>query len=199
MGSPRLDPSGSPSPPQNTDAQELALVARIQLGDSAAFEKMFRAHWEPLYNYAFRYLHSADEAEDAVQTVFARIWRGHTEWRVTGPLASYLYLAVRNASCDRIRRDAVARQWREKQVDALRHEAPANGQDSDAILAASELDAAMERALSELTPKQREVYLLRIRQDLSYAEIGQRLGIATKTVENHLAAAYKELRARLRS
>jgi RNA polymerase sigma-70 factor (ECF subfamily) len=188
-----------PSSAPDDAAREQALVARVQRGESAAFEQIFCAHWEPLYNYAFRYLHSADEAEDAVQTVFARIWRAHAEWRITGSLKAYLYLAVRNASHDRIARNAVARQWREKQIDALRED-PSLGsaEGSDALLAASELDAAMERALAELTPKQREVYLLRIRADLTYSEIGQRLGIATKTVENHLAAAYKLLRERLR-
>jgi RNA polymerase sigma-70 factor (ECF subfamily) len=190
--------SSSPSTEATSgDGREQELIARVRQGDAEAFEEIFRTQWQPMYDYAFRYLHAADDAEDAVQTVFTRIWRARGEWRVVGVLGQYLYLAVRNACLDRIQRDAVSRHWREKQVDALRDEDVGAPSDAEELLAASDLEAAMERALASLTPKQREVYLLRIKDGITYPEIGRLLGISTKTVENHLAAAYKYLRKAL--
>lgn len=177
------------------------LVAGVQRGDATAFEAMFRAYWEPLYHFAFRYLHSTDEAEEAVQTVFGRIWRAHAEWRVAGALQNYLYLAVRNACHDRLARDAVARRWRERRVEEIRTESPegeARPADIDALLNVAELDAAVERALAELPAKRREICMLRLTHDLSYAQIAERLAISPKTVETQLARGLKYLRERLR-
>src|ERR1700730_12153521 len=55
-----------------TDAQERAWVERIRAGDPAAFEALYRAYWERLYAFAFRYLRSKEDAEEIVQEVFFR-------------------------------------------------------------------------------------------------------------------------------
>src|SRR5215203_1235570 len=101
---------------------DVALISGVRRSDSTAFEALFRAYYVPLFNFAFRYLQSADEADDAVQTVYVRIWNARAEWHVAGTLTDYLYLAVRNACRDRLQRDAVARRWREKRLDELKSE-----------------------------------------------------------------------------
>jgi len=182
--------------------RECLMVARVRDGDAATFEAIFRAHWEPLVRFALRYLRSADDAEDAVQTVFARIWRGRAVWRVPGGLVDYLYLAVRNASLDRLEHRAVVRRWRERRVEEIRRAAiddPGHAPEADALLSRAELDAAVERGLAELPPKRREICLLRLFHDLSYAQIAARLNISLKTVETQLARGLRELRGRVQA
>jgi RNA polymerase sigma-70 factor (ECF subfamily) len=65
-------------------------------------------------------------------------------------------------------------------------------------LEAAELAAAVERALADLPPKRSEVCKLRLIDDLSYAQIADRLGICEKTVETQLARGLKFLRDRIR-
>src|SRR2546430_17147716 len=84
------------------------LVARIRVGDEAAFEAIFRAHYDPLCRYVAPYLGSRDAAEDAVQGVFARIWEDRAHWAV-GDVRHYLYAAVRRRAISQIRRTAVRR------------------------------------------------------------------------------------------
>jgi RNA polymerase sigma-70 factor (family 1) len=167
--------------------------------DGEAMEAIFRAHWKPLTRHALRFLRCEDEAEDAVQSVFVRMWRNETEWPSNEAMSSYLHSAVRNASLDRARRLAVRREFRERRAAVLLAEpiAPHGHGNADADLSVADLASAAERAISELPPKRRQVYLLRVEQELSYAQIAERLGIATKTVENHLASAYKHFRLRL--
>jgi RNA polymerase sigma-70 factor (ECF subfamily) len=169
--------------------------------DIAAFETIFRRYWEPLNRFAFRYVRSADEAEDIVQTVFGRIWRSRAEWHVVGSLQDYLYLATRNASRDRLERDAVARRWRERRVSELRatEDGAVAAWDGEVqcLLKTSEIEAAMERSLAELPAKRRRICELRFSGDLSYAEIASQLGISTKTVETQIARGLKFLRTRL--
>ena len=102
---------------------------------------------------------------------------------------NYLYLAVRNAACDRLERAAVARRWRQTQADDPCRQA---------LVEESDLAAAVERALAELPPKRAAVCKLRLIDDLSYAQIAGRLGICEKTVETQLARGLQFLRHRLR-
>ncbi|MGH7719734.1 MAG: RNA polymerase sigma-70 factor [Gemmatimonadaceae bacterium] len=182
-----------PHPPGQDEA---AWVARIRAGDVAAFEALYRTYWQQLYAFAFRYLRSGEEAEDAVQGVFFRVWRGRTDWHPVGPIGHYLYLAVRNSALDRLERDAVARRWRQGRATELRAMSP-SAPEVDAQLESAELDAAVERALAELPPKRRAVCTLRLTDGLSYTQIADRLGIAPKTVETQLARGLKFLRERL--
>src|SRR6266566_5246801 len=172
-----------------TDADERAWVDRIRAGDVAAFEALYRAYWERLYAFAFRYLHSKEDSEEVVQEVFFRIWRGRAHWVPAGAVRNYLYLAVRNSARDRLERAAVARRRRISQRE------PAVEIQPD--LEAADLVAAVERALTELPAKRAEVCKLRLVAELSYAQIAQRLGICEKTVETQLARGLKFLRDRL--
>jgi RNA polymerase sigma-70 factor (ECF subfamily) len=60
-----------------------------------------------------------------------------------------------------------------------------------------QLRAALERAIAELAPRRREVFLLRVVHDLSYKEIADVMGTSTQTVANQLSTALRELRSRL--
>jgi len=173
-----------------TDADERALADRIRAGDMDAFEALYRSYWERLYAFAFRYMRSKEDAEEIVQEVFLRIWRGRAHWVPARAVRNYLYLAVRNSARDRWERAAVARRWRVGQQETA-VEVQSN-------LEAADLVAAVERALAELPSKRSAVCKLRLINGLSYAQIAERLGICEKTVETQLARGLKFLRDRIR-
>jgi RNA polymerase sigma-19 factor, ECF subfamily len=173
-----------------TDADERAWVDRIRAGDMDAFEALYRRYWERLYGFAFRYLRSKEDAEEIVQEVFFRIWRGRAHWVPVGAVRNYLYLAVRNSARDRAERAAVARRWRLGQRETA--------VEIQSSLEAADLVAAVERALAELPSKRSAVCKLRLINGLSYAEIAAQLGICEKTVETQLARGLKFLRDRIR-
>ena len=175
-----------------TDADERVCADRIRAGDMEAFEALYRAYWQRLYVFAFRYGHVKEDAEEVVQDVFFRIWRGRADWVPAGAVRNYLYLAVRNAARDRLERAAVARRWggRVGQV--------ARAAEIESELEAAEMVAAVQRALDDLPPKRSAVCKLRLIDELSYAQIAERLGISEKTVETQLARGLKFLRERMR-
>ena len=173
-----------------TDAAERAWVERIRAGDIQAFESLYRAYWQRLYAFAFRYVRSKEDAEDVTQEVFLRIWRGREHWVPAGAVRNYLYLSVRNAARDRMARVVVAERWRVRQVAATSETEP--------NLESAELAAVVEQALAELPPKRAAVCRLRLIDGLSYAEIAHRLAIGEKTVETQLARGLKFLRDRIR-
>src|SRR2546425_4164520 len=81
------------------------LPQRIREGDEAAFEAMFRTHYDGLCRYVVGYLGSRDAAEDVVQGVFARIWDDRAHW-VVGDLQRYLYAAVRRRATSQCARSS---------------------------------------------------------------------------------------------
>jgi RNA polymerase sigma-70 factor (ECF subfamily) len=188
--------------PDNEDdlhlARDGALVDRIRQDELGAFEELFHAYWDPLCRFAFCYLRSTDDAEEAVQTVFARIWRNRATWKVSGTVQDYVYLATRNACFDRLKRETVVRRWGERQVIELRS-SPPEGVQADSLIQNAEVEAAVERAFAELPAKRRRICELRLSSGMSYAEIASLLHISQKTVETQLSRGLKYLRSRLDS
>src|SRR5213593_3222547 len=181
-----------------TDVDDRAWADRIRAGDMDAFEALYRTYWQRLYAFAFRYVHSQEDAEEVAQEVFFRIWRGREHWVPAGAVRNYLYLAVRNAARDRLERAAVARRWGGRGGRGGRVGPVATAPEVQSSLEAAELVAAVERALAELPPKRSAVCKLRLIDGLSYAQIADRLGICEKTVETQLARGLKTLRDQIR-
>ena len=176
------------------DRDDQTLVRRIRAGDVTAFEQLYRDYWNQLYNFAFRYVQSSEEAEDVVQEVFFAVWKGRAEWHITSSLQHYLFVSVRNAAIGRLRRDSTMQRWRQRTVgedDTRSQEA------TDALVESADVNADVERALSEMPPKRRAVCALRWIDGLSYAQIAERLGINEKTVENHIGNGLRFMRSRL--
>lgn len=174
------------------------LIARIQGGDEAAFELLFREHYGRLCLLATRMLRSDAAAEELVQELLFNIWQQRERWEITGTIAGYLYGAVRNRALNQLRRQQLEQQWRESaQWDVVPlHSATPTPDDH---LASSELAAAIDQVVAELPPRCRQAFILRRQQNLSYQEIARVMHIAPKTVEVQIGAALRTLRARLAS
>src|SRR5947208_3804217 len=177
---------------ESETSAERAWADRIRGGDRTAFEALYRKYWQPLYAFAFRYVRSKEDAEEVVQDVFFRIWRGRSDWVPAGAVRNYVYCAVHHAARDRLGHAAVARRW----GGPVGQVATAAAIQSE--LEAAELVAAVQRALDELPPKRSAVCKLRLIDELTYAQIADRLGIGEKTVETQLARGLKFLRERMR-
>jgi RNA polymerase sigma-70 factor (ECF subfamily) len=184
-----------------TRADDAALVARIRVGDEAAFERMFRAYYNRLCVFVTRYVGAPDLAEELVEAVFARIWEHRATWEVRGTLTAYLYTAARYQVLDFRRHAAVERRMRERSA----HEGLAPGlsqgtlgSDQRQECEAADLARALHDAVERLPERCRVIFTLRWQHNLSYAEIAATLGVATKTVETQLNRAFKALRERLR-
>jgi RNA polymerase sigma-70 factor (ECF subfamily) len=188
-----LPEDGSPAPGPGRDA---AWLERIRAGDAGAFEVLFREHYHGLCLYAARLVASDAVAEELVQDVLLRIWQQRERWTVTGTVAAYLYGAVRNEALGHLRHAKVERKWQERRA-ADPHPAFSQAHQADELVRGAELAAAIDRAIAHLPARCREAYLLRRQHHLSYAEIAGVMNVTPKTVEIHIGAALKALRASL--
>jgi len=174
--------------PDDLDHQRLYAIAR---GDTSAFTALFEAHAVALVSAANRLVHDVNVAEEVVQDVFLSIWRAGASLRVKGSVRGYLYIAVRNSAIKWLRHRGVEQRWLESQHFPIEEE---RADDPAMLFEASDMDRRVRDAIDRLSPQAREILLLRWSEQMTYAEIATALGLAVKTVENHIGRALKVLR-----
>jgi RNA polymerase sigma-70 factor (ECF subfamily) len=174
------------------------LEARIRSGDVRAFEQLFRAHYEPLCRFAYRYLLDTGLAEDLVQDLFAHLWADRGRLELRGSARAYLFAAVRNRALNVRKRQLVEREWaRDEALPDVRrlHRPPPS---SDHEMEGRERDDQLRSAIESLPERCRMAMRLRWQEQMSHAEIATVMGISLKGVENQLARGLDALRQRLR-
>jgi RNA polymerase sigma-70 factor (ECF subfamily) len=137
--------------------------------------------------FARQWVRSAADAEDVVQDAFVRFWRRNLSIKNR----ALLYAAVRSAALDLIRRDnRRARREVEAFAEAERTVQPQFEQMDDSQ---RELVAALDR----LPRDQREVLVMKIWNELTFAEIGEALGISQNTAASRYRYALAGLKKTL--
>jgi RNA polymerase sigma-70 factor (ECF subfamily) len=191
LAAPRSAPARSVA---DSLAADLNLVRRVRLGDDIAFEQIFRDYYARLVSFARTNLGCQDLAEETVQEVFLHIWARRDIWVIERSLAAYLFRAVRNRISN-ARRSLKLETSYGTEIARDAEDNPAAP--SDERLREAEIEAALARALELLPERPRQVFLLSRRQQLSYGEISEVLGIGVKTVEMHMGRALAQLRLSL--
>jgi RNA polymerase sigma-70 factor (ECF subfamily) len=172
------------------------LESRIRAGDVRAFEELFRAHYESLCRFAYRYLLDTALVEDLVQDLFAHLWADRARLELRGSVRAYLFAAVRNRALNVRKRQLVEHDWaRDEALPDVRalHRAPAP---PDHVLDAGERESQLRSAIESLPERCRLVMQLRWQEQLSHAEIAAVMGISLKGVEAQLARGLQSLRQR---
>jgi RNA polymerase sigma-70 factor (family 1) len=174
------------------------LLAQMSAGEAHAFAALFSRYYDALCAFANGYTASRSEAEEVVEDVFVRLWELREHLEVRASLKSYLYTATRNRALNRLRdQRAEGRRLEEARFDSA---PPGMGQPKPSLeeeMQATEFARAVARAVEQLPPRTRQVFLLHRQHGLTYAEIATALEISPKTVENLLGRALKHLRAHL--
>ena len=129
------------------------------------FIRRFLPLGDNLYRLAFSLLGSQEEAEDAIQDVFLKMWASQKQLDTVRDPASWSYILMRNRCVDRLRARGDRRQ--EPIPEGLPAEPP------------PEEDERLQRILSavrSLSPKSRELLRMRLVEGLPYDEIARQTG-----------------------
>ena len=172
----------------------IALIEKVNEGNTQAFEKLFNRYYRELVLYARTRVPSSDIAEGIVLDVFARIWQQRTSWHPECALRSSLFARVRNECLSYLRTQQRRKRLLNSWINYPLFERPADNK-----YEAQELTYFINRAVEKLPPRRKEIYNLSRHHGLTYKEIAALLDISTKTVESQMGKAIKFLRAQLKS
>jgi RNA polymerase sigma-70 factor (ECF subfamily) len=171
------------------------VLAGLRRGDEDAFRQVASTELGGLYAIALGILGNRDDAEDACQEVFIRLHRAARRLPPATSLRAWLRRVCINWCLDEVRR----RNRRGSLLRCAEH-GPAAGPlaDPESAIEDSQFRQAIRRALLELSPRQRAIFVLRHVLGCRIREIGQTLGCADGTVKVQLSRATRKLRELLR-
>jgi RNA polymerase sigma-70 factor (ECF subfamily) len=165
---------------------EAEQIARAQAGDRQAFACLVESYWGPVCRWLAMMLRQVHLAEDLTQEVFLKVWRGLPAFRQEGhSFRAWLFAVARNCLVDN-RRATRAEQTGVPEGLAGRDPDPAE----DTLT--REGMALLAKACTRLPEHFRSAFLLWSQEGLSFAEVGQALGINEET------ARWRVFKARLR-
>jgi RNA polymerase sigma-70 factor (ECF subfamily) len=167
------------------------LQRALAAGDPHAFEVLYDRFAGRLHRAALGMLGRTEDAEDALQEVFASVVRSRKSLAEVEDLSAYLYVALRRAV------GRLARRRRRQPANSNEAVATATGPLDDSIRTETR-DQRLDRALECLPTKQREVIAMKIDGELTFARIGQVLGISPNTAASRYRYALEKLRTLLK-
>lgn len=170
------------------------LLLLLKKGDMVAFNTIYNKYSYKLHEFVLMYLKQEEDAEEIVQEVFIKIWESRGKIDVYSSFESFLFTIAYNATISLLRKRVSQSKSREylkslQQIDAA-------DQVIDEIQF-KELDQKVQSLLEQLTPRQKEIYLLSREDGLTHKEIAQKLSISESTVNNHLVTTMKYLKSHI--
>ena len=183
---------------------DAALIQRAQANDRAAFNEIVLRYKAKVYNYIFRMVHHALDAEDLTQETFVRAYLSIHSFQSRASLNTWLFRIATNLCIDYSRKykrlqgltQSLSQENEGDESDTQR-DIPDLAFDPQRLLLNKELGARLDDALKSLPEKLRTVVLLYDIEGLPYEEISSIVGCPLGTVKSRLFNARAALRDRL--
>jgi RNA polymerase sigma-70 factor (ECF subfamily) len=173
------------------------LIARAKAGEIEAFEALLFRYQRQVLGTALRFLANRDDARDAAQEVFLKLYRHLRDLDPERPVAPWLYRVTINVCHDIVRRRRGAFSgadftWAESMPQT-------GGPDADPgrRLILEEEWRTLQQALATLPEKERAAIILRDVEELETREVAQILGTSEVTVRSHISRARMKIKRHL--
>ena len=170
------------------------LMFNVSQGQRAPLEALVRRHGSALLTFIRRMVGDAHRSEELFQDVFLAVWTRRHQYQFPRSFKNWLYAIALNKCREAFRRGpAPAQPFAEEPV------APASASPSPVETAiATETANRVAAGVARLPAQQRLVVVLRVWQELSYAEIADLLGLTEATARSHMHHALAALRKYLK-
>jgi RNA polymerase sigma-70 factor (ECF subfamily) len=180
------------------EASDRDLMARLARGDRDALAPLMERHYRRLYRIALCYLRDADDALDAVQETFVKVFQNAASWDGSAEAGPWLTRIAVNHSIDRYRRSK-RRGRSEQPLGETDHDERLTAEEPspERAVLGREVGERIRAALGALPETQRAVFVLRHYEELKLEEIATVLDLSLGTVKSSLHRAIRQLRTRL--
>ena len=170
-----------------------ATIQRAADGDQTAWDTIVQTYWRKVFNVAYRFVGTYEEAEDLTQEIFLKVFRSLSTFDRRANFQTWLISVSRNYCIDRYRSGRRDREVFAREIDASTVQAEAPGLNAYARVELQDRVALLREALRALSPPLRAAVLLRDIHELSYQEIAEQLGVAEGTVKSRINRGRAEL------
>ena len=181
------------------------LLGAYARGEMEAMEVLLARYKGPLFHFVLRLVRERGKAEDLLQESFLRMVEHAASFQGNSSVKTWLFRIARNLCIDEMRRQ---KHRRHPSLDApsgnsegegqtLYERLPHTGAGPDRSMVDRDLAQRMSKAIDDLPEDQREVFVLRQVQNLSFKEIGDVTGVSENTVKSRMRYALERLQRAL--
>lgn len=186
-----------------TREEENILIAKIQNGNQASFEKLVLENQTKVYNLALRMVGNEQDAFDMSQEAFIKAYNSIALFRGESRFSVWLYRLTTNVCLDFLRSEGRKSHgsltYMSEEDDDKELEIPDERFSPETLAEKKELREAVNRGLMSLPKDYRAILLLREIDGLSYEEIADALALEEGTVKSRIFRARKRLCAILKA
>ena len=148
-----------------------------------AFDAVYHWYSNRLFGFVIRYIKQKEDAEGIVQEVFLKIWESRDKINLHSSFDSFIFTIAYNTTINLLRKRINEQKYRAK-LNSIQPIANADQIIDDIHF--KELNGKILSLLNELTPRQKEIFLLSREEGLTHQEIADALNISVNTIKNHL-------------
>jgi RNA polymerase sigma-70 factor (ECF subfamily) len=174
------------------------LVERCHQGDDLAWEALVRRYQSRVFAVAYHYMQNKEEARDAAQEIFIRIYQRLDTFRGGEAFLPWMLRLARNICIDALRRQK-SRPPAEDVAIEEGAEIPVSVSTPEEMSDTKSRERLLHKALGMMSEQSREIILLKEIQGLKVEEISSLLSVPTGTVKSRCSRARIELASRVRS
>jgi len=181
---------------ESADDSVALLIERACSGDAAAFDQIMICYQRRVVTVAWQLLGSEDDARDAAQEVFLRVYKYLKSYKREKSFAGWLYRINVNVCRDIARKRGMGGRAAslELERDLGRLDMLASEDDVEADAISSQQRRIVACAMDTLSGKEREAIVLRDLQGLSTEQVATILGSSVSTVRSQISCARKKIK-----
>ena len=179
------------------ESDELLMLS-FKAGEDKAFEELVKRYKTKLFNYIYKYISDVERSEEITQEVFIRIYRSRERYKIKAKFSTFIYRIALNLAFNEVRnrnrrKTDLHNEFDDKVFDdkIREHNTP------EKIYEKKEIEHIVDREISNLSSKYKDVILLCDIEGLSYKEVAQILDISIGTVQSRLSRGRVRLKQRL--
>lgn len=173
------------------------LIKRAQSADTEAFCQLAARYERRIYSLALHYCHNPQDAEDLSQEVWLKAYQAIGSFRGESGFYTWIRRITINCFLNDKRAQLCRGHGSDIKVPVAGDNAPAIATSSESTLHNRILFERVMRALLQLTPQQRLIFLLKHHEGMTYEEIAREVGCSTGTAKKSVSRAVAKLRQHL--
>jgi len=179
--------------------EEKQIIEHLKNGDKFIYKYFYDQYVRMVYGVCFRMTSNKEEAEDAVQDVFIKVFNSINSFREDSKLSTWIYRIAVNICINKSRRKKAINFL---SLDFWEEEKGENEMAADSLtpreeIEKSEIQKIVQGAINTLPAKQKTAVILSRYEELSYKEISKIMGVSLSSVESLLFRAKENLAKKL--
>ena len=165
------------------------IIEKAASGDIRAFEEVYKAYSSIVYTVAFNITRNAQDAEEATQDVFVKVYRKLQGFKFESSFGTWIYRIAANTAINIYHSRARRKEYPVDNEEIARAADPGAEAKANDELERESAGSKISRLLGVLSPEHRSCIVLREIEGLDYKEIADALKIPLNTVRSRIKRA----------